>query len=75
MGRTFTRLAHQLVVEGKTVDGLRLMELDVEATLGKVWLISEISQVFLGNRRPLKALTYAMRGLTLNPDDIDSQAG
>ena len=68
-GGSFLSLVEQLIKDGYIDDGLRLMELDVELTPGKVWLIRKTSQAFLDNGRPVKALVYASKGLELRPDD------
>ena len=77
-GSLFT-LAKKLIEDGRVDDGLRLMEVDVEMTPGKVWLLRKTAQAFLDNGRPQKALTYAKQGLLLRPEDeglnsIESEA-
>ena len=62
-------LANQLINEGRVDDGLRLMEFDVEATPGKVWLLRKTAQACLDNGRPEKALVFLKKGLALRPDD------
>ena len=61
--------ADQLIKEGRIDDGLRLMELDVELTPEKVWLLRKTSQAFLDHGQPEEALIYAKRGLQQKPLD------
>jgi CubicO group peptidase (beta-lactamase class C family) len=73
-GGTQFALAKQLIKDGRVDDGLRLLEFDLEATPGKVWLLRKSSEVFLNNGRPHKALALAKKGLEQRPDDDDFKA-
>lgn len=68
-GGSCAALASQLIKDGRVHDGLRLMEFDVEATPGKIWLLRKTAQACLENGRPEKALAFAKMGLELRPDD------
>lgn len=62
-------LAEQLIKDGRVDDGVRLMEFDLEAAPGKVWMLRKAAQACLSNGRPEKALALATKGLELRPDD------
>ena len=62
-------LAQQLINDGKVAEGLRFMELEVELTPSKPWLLRKTAQAYLGNGRPEKALAMARKGLVLKPAD------
>jgi CubicO group peptidase (beta-lactamase class C family) len=68
-GGTTMTLAEQLIKDGRIDDGLRFMELEIELSPGKVWLIRKAAEACLGNGRPEKALTLAKNGLELKPED------
>ncbi|MDA8964845.1 serine hydrolase [bacterium] len=68
-GGTTMALAQQLINDGKVAEGLRFMELEVELTPGKPWLLRKTAQAYLGNGRPEKALAMARKGLELKPAD------
>ncbi len=68
-GGSNSALATQLIKDGRVDDGLRLLEFDVEAAPGKVWLLRKTAQVCLENGRPKKALNFVKMGLELRPDD------
>ncbi|MBT5020098.1 MAG: serine hydrolase [Planctomicrobium sp.] len=68
-GGSNSALATQLIKDGRVDDGLQLLEFDVEAAPGKVWLLRKTAQVCLENGRPNKALNFAKMGLELRPDD------
>ena len=68
-GGSFASLAERLINENRIDDGLRLMEIDVQQTPAKVWLIRKTAQAFLDNGRPTEALSFANQGLDLRPDD------
>jgi tetratricopeptide (TPR) repeat protein len=72
-GGTHAALAKQLIQDGRIDDGLRLMEFDLEATPGKVWLLRKTAQAFLDNGRPEEALAFLREGLELRPDDEQFQ--
>lgn len=62
-------LAKHLIEDGRVDDGLRLMELDIELTPGKVWLLRKTAEACLSNGRPKKALVLSNKGLKLRSDD------
>jgi hypothetical protein len=68
-GGTNMALAQQLIDDGSVDDGLRFMELEIELSPGKAWLLRKTAEACLSNGRPEKALTIAKRGLELKPDD------
>ena len=68
-GGTNMALAQQLIDDGRVDDGLRFMELEIELSPGKAWLLRKTAEACLSNGRPEKALTIAKRGLKLKPDD------
>jgi CubicO group peptidase (beta-lactamase class C family) len=68
-GGSNSALATQLIKDGRVDDGLRLLEFDVEAAPGKVWLLRKTAQACLENGRPKKALIFVNMGLKLRPDD------
>lgn len=68
-GGSNSALAEQLIKDGRIDDGLRLMEFDVEATPGKVWLLRKTAKAYLENGRPKKALVLVDKGLDLRPGD------
>jgi len=68
-GGTFANVADQLLKEGRFDEGLSMMELDVQSTPTKVWLLRKTAQTFLNSERPQKAFEYARMGLKLKPDD------
>ena len=45
------------------------MELEIELSPGKVWLLRKTAEACLGNGRPEKALALAEKGLALKPED------
>jgi len=47
------------------------MELDIEISPGKVWLLRRTAHACLDNGRPEKASPILERGLSLRPDDED----
>lgn len=62
-------LAQQLINDGKVDEGLRFMDLEVELTPGKIWLLRKTAQAYLSNGRPERALAMATKGLELKPAD------
>jgi CubicO group peptidase (beta-lactamase class C family) len=68
-GGANSALAQQLIKDGRADDGLRLMELDIELTPGKVWLLRRTAEAYLSNGHPRKALIVLNKGLELKPDD------
>ncbi|MDB4786334.1 serine hydrolase [Planctomycetaceae bacterium] len=68
-GGSNSALATQLIKDGRVDDGLRLLEFDVEAAPGKIWLLRKTAQACLENGRPKKALNFVKMGLELRPDD------
>ena len=68
-GGTTMALAEQLIKDGQVDDGLRFMELEIELSPGKVWLLRKTAEACLGNGRPEKALALAKKGLELKPKD------
>ena len=61
-------LADQLIKEGQIENALRFIELDIELTPGKVWMLRKASQVCLDNGRPQKAIFFLKKALKLRPD-------
>ena len=59
----------QLIKDGRVDDGLRLMELDIELTPGKVWMLRRTAEAYLSNGHQRKALIILNKGLELKPDD------
>jgi CubicO group peptidase (beta-lactamase class C family) len=70
-GGTNMALADRLIKDGRVDDGLRFMELDMEISPGKVWLLRRTAQACLDNGRPERALPIVEMGLSLRPDDED----
>ena len=68
-GGTTMALAEQLIKDGRVDDGLRFMELEIELSPGKVWLLRKTAEACLGNGRPEKALALVKKGLELKPQD------
>tara|TARA_R110002096_G_scaffold55607_13_gene142513 strand:+ start:209 stop:1753 length:1545 start_codon:yes stop_codon:yes gene_type:complete len=68
-GGTNLVLAEQLIKDGRIDDGLRLMELEVELSPGKVWLLRKTAEAYLSNGRPEEALALVEKGLSQKPDD------
>ena len=68
-GGSNSTLATQLIKDGRVDDGLRLLEFDVDAAPGKVWLLRKTAETCLENGRPKKALVFVNMGLELRPDD------
>ncbi|MGY8656597.1 MAG: tetratricopeptide repeat protein, partial [Verrucomicrobiia bacterium] len=68
-GGSNSALAQQLIKDGRADDGLRLMELDIELTPGKVWMLRRTAEAYLSNGHPRKALIVLNKGLELKPDD------
>lgn len=68
-GGTTMALAQQLINDGKVDEGLRFMDLEVELTPGKTWLLRKTAQAYLSNGRPEQALAMAKKGLELKPAD------
>jgi predicted Zn-dependent protease len=62
-------LAQQLIKDGRTEDGIRLMELEVELAQGKVWLLRKLAETYLNAGRPEEALAMAQQGIERKPDD------
>lgn len=62
-------LANQLIKEGRVEDGLRLMEFDIEATPGKVWLLRKASKACLENGYAARAMNILEKAIALRPDD------
>ena len=62
-------LAQQLIEDGRVDDGLSFMELEMELSPRKVWLLRKTAEACLSNGRPEKALDLVTRGLELKPDD------
>ena len=67
-GGTHSALAEQLIRDGRIDEGLQLMEYDVQATPGKVWLLRKTAQAFLNHGRPEKALAFLKQGLEIRPE-------
>jgi CubicO group peptidase (beta-lactamase class C family) len=67
-GGTNLALAQQLIKDGRVDAGLQLMELELELTPGKVWLLRKAALAYLSNGRPEDALVVLNRGLELRPD-------
>lgn len=68
-GGTNMALAEQLMKDGRVDDGLRLMDLEVELSPGKVWLYRKCAEAHLSNGSPQRALTLIEKGLHQKPDD------
>lgn len=68
-GGTTMILAQQLIKDGRTEDGIRLMELEVELAQGKVWLLRKLAETYLNAGRPEEALAMAQQGIERKPDD------
>jgi CubicO group peptidase (beta-lactamase class C family) len=68
-GGTTMALAEQLIADGQIDEGLRFMELEIELSPGKVWLLRKTAEACLNNGRPAKALAMTKLGLKLKPDD------
>jgi len=68
-GGTTMTLAEQLIKDGRIDEGLRFMELEIELSPGKVWLLRKAAEACQENGRPEKALALAKKGLGIKPDD------
>ena len=68
-GGTNMVLAEKLIEDGRVDDGLQLMDLELELSPGKVWLLKRAAQANLSNGRPKRALEMANTGLELKPED------
>jgi predicted Zn-dependent protease len=68
-GGTNMALAEQLIKDGRIDDGLQMMELEVELSPGKIWLLRKAAEAYLGNGHPEKALALVEKGLEQKPDD------
>ncbi|MDF1862147.1 MAG: beta-lactamase family protein [Verrucomicrobiales bacterium] len=68
-GGTTMILAQQLIKDGRTDEGIQLMELEVESAPGKVWLLRKLAETYLNAGRPKEALDMAQQGLERKPED------
>ncbi len=68
-GGTNMALAQQLIEDGRVDEGLRFMELEIELSPGKAWLLRKTAEASLSTGRSEKALAIAKSGLKLKPDD------
>ena len=68
-GGTNMVLAEKLIEDGRVDDGLQLMDLELELSPGKVWLLKRAAQANLSNGRAERALEIANAGLELKPED------
>ncbi len=68
-GGTHHAVANQLLKEGLSTEGLALMEIDLEETPTKIWLLRKTAQAFLENGNAKKALEFASKGIEQKPED------
>lgn len=68
-GGTTMGLAEQLIKDGMVEEGLRFMELEVELTPGKVWVLRKAAQASFAHGRSGRALELVGKGLDLKPED------
>lgn len=68
-GGSNSALAEQLIKDGRVDDGLRLMELDIELTPGKVWMLRKTAEAYLNHGKPENALILLNKALERKPDD------
>ncbi len=68
-GGTNMTLAEQLIKDGRTDDGLRMMEFEIESSPGKVWILRKTAEAYLSNGRPVEALALLEKGLEQKPGD------
>ena len=68
-GGTNFAVAEQLLKVGRIEDGLRLMELEIELTPKKVWVLRKTARAHLDCGFPERALDILNQALTLKPDD------
>ena len=62
-------LAEKLIKDGEVEAGLRFMDLEVELSGGRVWMIRKAAQAQLSYGTPQRALSLAKQGLASKPDD------
>ena len=68
-GGTTMTLAEQLIKDGRIDEGLSFMELEIELSPGKVWLLRKAAEACHENGRPEKALALVKKGLEIKPGD------
>ena len=68
-GGTTMALAQQLIKTGHVEEGLQFMELEVELSPGKTWLLRKAAEACLSNGKLERALALAEKGLAQKPDD------
>ena len=68
-GGTNLVLAEKLIDDGRVKDGLALMEMEMELSPGKVWLLKRAAQAYLSNGRAERALSIVSEALELKSGD------
>ena len=68
-GGTNLALAEKLIEDGLVEEGLKLMDLEIELSPGKVWMLRKAAQANLSNGRPERALALATSALESKPED------